>query len=311
MRAVVVRGYGGPEALEVADLPLPEPGPGQVRVRIEAASVNPLDVFVRTGGMQAAGMAEPRESTGLGVDLAGVVDAAGPEVDGLRPGDRVIGLSLNLAHDSGTYAEYCVVDPAVLTAAPQRASAQEAAGLPLGGMTALVCLGHLALQPGSTLLVTGAAGNVGGLLTQLASRRGIRVVAVARPSDEDLVRGFGAAFFVEAGDGLADAVRAVVPGGVDAAVDPAVVVGQAHASVRDGGQFLSLVMHGMPEEGRDIKSTVVWAYPDPARLAELSSLVDEGALRLRVARTFPLEEAGTAHALLEQGGVRGKLVIVP
>ncbi|MBO3748466.1 NADP-dependent oxidoreductase [Streptosporangiaceae bacterium NEAU-GS5] len=311
MRAVVVRSYGGPEALEVVDVPMPEPGPGQVRVRVEGAGVNPLDLFVRSGGIQTAGLAEPREVTGIGVDIAGVVDAAGPDADGWRPGDRVVGLSVKLADDLGTYAEYAIIEASALAPAPETVPGTEAAGMPLGALTAFQALDRLALPENGTLLVTGAAGSVGGFLVQLGALRGLRVVGHAREQDEELVRGFGAAHFVPDTADLAEAVRAAVPGGVDAVVDPAGLVQPAQDAVRDGGRFVPIVMQGAPPEARGITNEEMYGHADTIQLAALSALVDTGKLALRVAACYPLEEAGAAHARLAAGGVRGKLVIVP
>ncbi|WP_079032277.1 alcohol dehydrogenase catalytic domain-containing protein [Streptomyces specialis] len=156
MRAVVVRGFGGPEVLETVEVPVPEPGPGQVRIRVEAAAVNPVDVATRSGFMVEAGLMAPREVTGIGWDVAGTIDAVGPGVDGHAAGDRVIGLRDRLDLPLGTYAEYVVLDTTAVAPAPAGLTAVEAATLPLNGLTAWQSLDHLrglGVDAGDTVLV--------------------------------------------------------------------------------------------------------------------------------------------------------------
>ncbi|TMR27871.1 alcohol dehydrogenase catalytic domain-containing protein, partial [Nonomuraea zeae] len=158
MRAVVIRSFGGPEVLEVTEVPVPVPGPGQVLIRVEAATVNPVDVATRSGALAEAGLLPPRDVIGLGWDVAGVVEATGPGVAGLASGDRVIGLSDRLDVPLGAQAEYVVLDADAVTRAPAGVTPAEAATLPLNGLTAVQALDRLDLARGGTLLVTGAAG---------------------------------------------------------------------------------------------------------------------------------------------------------
>ena len=234
MRAVVVRHYGGPEALEVADVPVPEPGPGQVRIRVEAAAVNPVDIATRQGLMNAArpGVIGDRDQVGIGWDVAGTVDAAGPGVASFAAGDRVIGLRDRLDQPLGTYAERVVLDAADVAPAPRSVAAAAAATLPLNGLTTVQALDRLGLAAGQSILVTGAAGGLGGLGVELAAMRGLRVIAAAGDADEELARKLGAAGFVPRSADLAPAVRDLVPGGVDAAFDAAVLGYPALDAVR-------------------------------------------------------------------------------
>ncbi|KUJ70995.1 NADPH:quinone reductase [Streptomyces albus subsp. albus] len=315
MRAVVVRAFGGPEALETVRTALPEPGPGQLRVRVEAATVNPVDLAVRGGGMVEAGMALPREQYGVGWDVAGTVDALGAGVTGFAAGDRVIGLIDRLDLALGGYAEYAVLEAAEAAPAPRDASPAEAATLPLNGLTAWQGLDLLALTVGQTVLVSGAAGGVGGFAVELAAARGLRVVAVAgeRPDDADaeLVRGFGAEVVVPRGTDLAAAVRAAVPGGVDGVLDAAGVGVAGLEALRGGGAFVSTVPGTLPIARRGTRVEYVWIRADGRQLAALSALADQGRLTPRVAGTYPLERAGEAHQRLAAGGVRGRLVLRP
>ena len=309
MRAIVVRTYGGPEALELITVDTPEPGKGQVRIKVAAAAVNPIDVATRAGALAA--VIGDRPVIGLGWDVAGTIDVLGPGVTRFAVGDAVIGLRDTLAVDLGTYAEYVVLDAAAVAPAPASVNAVAASTLPLNALTAEQALDLLGLEAGATMLVTGAAGGLGGYTVTLARRRGLRVVAVAAPQDAELVRGFGAEWFVARSDDLAEAVRTVAPGGVDGALDPARVGTAALDAVRDGGRFVAVTDWDRPEAARGISVQTVYVHHDGRRLAELARVVDAGELLLRVAATLPLTEASDAHRLLEKGGLRGRVVLVP
>ncbi|MFD0417724.1 NADP-dependent oxidoreductase [Streptomyces sp. NPDC127108] len=312
MRAVVVREVGGPEALEIVDVPVPATGAGQVRLRVEAAAVNPVDALTRSGDLGAAGLLPPRDVIGIGWDVAGRVDEVGPGVTEFAPGDRVIGVRERLDLSLGTYADFVVLDATAVAAAPTRLSAVEAATLPLNGLTALQALDGIGLEPGATLLVTGAAGAVGGFAVQLAALRGVRVIAYAGAADEEFVRAAGAEWFVPRSRDLAEDVRALVPGGVDAALDAAVLGMVALGAVRNHGSFVSVVGGAAPVPLRGITVTEQWVAADNTALAELAALAEAERLTARVADTLPLEEAVRAHRLLEdRDGRRGRLVLVP
>ncbi|MGQ0841447.1 NADP-dependent oxidoreductase [Actinokineospora sp.] len=307
MRAVVVRD-GGPVLVDVA---VPEPGHGQVRLRVEAAGVNPVDAATGAGLPVQFGLAAPKDVSGLGWDAAGVVDAVGAGVTTVAVGDRVVGL-LNLLHlPLGAYAEQVVIDASAVAAIPVEWTAAEWATLPLNGATAWQCLDRLGLDAGQTVLVTGAAGGVGGLAVELAVARGLRVVAVAGQDDERLVRDLGAEFFVPRGDAIALRVRELVPGGVDGVVDAASLRVAALDALRDGGSYVAVLAGAEPLALRDttVSTVFVAAYTD--ELAELVSLASAGTLSLRVAQTYPLDQATTAHERLAKGGVRGRLVLIP
>ncbi|GHC77407.1 NADP-dependent oxidoreductase [Streptomyces flavofungini] len=312
MRAVVVREAGGPEALELVEVPVPTAGVGQVRIRVEAAAVNPVDALTRSGALGAAGLLPPRDVVGIGWDVAGSIDEVGPGVRGFAPGERVIGVRDRLDVTLGTYADFVVLDAAAVAAAPARLSAAEAATLPLNGLTALQALDRLVLAPGATLLVTGAAGAVGGYAVQLAALRGLRVVAYAGAADEEFARAVGAQWFVPRSGDLAEDVRALVPGGVDAALDTAVLGVAALGAVRNHGSFVSVVGGAAPVPLRGITVTEQWVAADDAALARLSALAEDGRLTARVADTMPLAEAVRAHRRLDDREVlRGRLVLVP
>jgi NADPH:quinone reductase len=258
-----------------------------------------------------AGLMAPRRQTGLGWDVAGVVAGLGDGVTRFRPGAPVIGLKDLIDVPLGTFAEYVALDADAVAAAPDRLAPVQAATLPLNALTADQALDLLGLEPGRTLLVTGAAGALGGYAVELAVRRGLRVVALAAKRDEATVREFGAQWFVPRSPEPAAAVRALVPGGVDAAIDAAVVGNRARDAVRGGGAFVSVVAGAAPAPLRGTRVHNVWIRADGHRLAELGALAGAGQLSVRVADTYPLDKAAVAFDRLGRGGLRGRLVLVP
>jgi NADPH:quinone reductase-like Zn-dependent oxidoreductase len=296
MRAAVVRTFGGPEAVELVDAELPEPAARQVRIKVAAAGVNPVDAGVRAGVFGGAG-----KRLGLGWDVAGVVEAVGV-ASGWNVGDEVVALAYGTAKTLGTHADLVVVDAGAVAAAPRSVDVVHAASLPLNALTAAQALDRLGLEPGQNLLITGAAGAVGGYAVQLAARLGVSVTALAREGDEELVRSLGADRFVSDG---------VAPRSVDAVLDAAILGADALDWVRDGGAFMGVIPGAHPASVRGVRTSAVEVSADGARLAELVALVDEGALTTRVAGTYALDEAVKAHARLAEGGLRGRLVLVP
>ncbi|MFR9796697.1 NADP-dependent oxidoreductase [Streptomyces sp. MS06] len=303
MRAVVVNAFGGPEVVEVVETARPEPAAGEVRIKVAAATLNPVDAGVRSGLF--GGGDGP---VGLGWDVAGTVESA--DAAGVwNVGDEVVALAPGLMRPLGAHAEYVVVDTGAVAPAPAGVDAVRAATLPLNALTAAQALDLLDLEEGRTLLVTGAAGAVGGFAVQLAAHRGIAVTGLAREDDEELVRSLGAASFttVEAleGEGGGALPRA------DAVLDAAVLGERALAWVRDGGAYAGVIPQAHPAPVRGVRTAAVAVTADGSRLAELVRLVEEGVLTLRVAETFALADAAKAHARLAEGGVRGRLVLVP
>lgn len=309
MRAVVVNSFGGPEAVEVVETEVPRPGARQVRIKVAAASLNPVDAGVRAGVFGGAG-----ERIGLGWDVAGTVDAVGAvgavgAVDAAGAagawsvGDEVVALHYGAVKPLGTHAEFVVVDADAVAPAPATVDAVHAATLPLNALTAAQALDRLEPAPGrSSLLVTGAAGAVGGYAVRLAAQRGMAVTGLAREGDEDFVRSLGARHVTS--DAVADRE-------FDAVLDAAVLGEPALAWVRDGGRYIGVIPHAEPASVRGVETGAVEVSADGARLAELVRLLDEGVLTTRVAETYALEDAAKAHARLGEGSVRGRLVLVP
>ncbi|WP_392964349.1 zinc-binding dehydrogenase [Streptomyces sp. LN245] len=296
MRAAVVTEFGGPEAVEIVEVAVPEPGDRQVRIKVAAAGVNPVDAGVRAGVFGGAG-----KRLGLGWDVAGVVDAVGV-ASGWNVGDEVVALAYGPVKALGTHADQVVVDADAVAAAPRSVDVVHAASLPLNALAAAQALDALALEPGQNLLVTGAAGAVGGYAVQLAARLGVSVTALAREGAEEFVRSLGADRFVSDG---------VAPGSVDAVLDAAILGADALDWVRDGGAFMGVIPGAHPASVRGVRTGSLEVAADGARLAELVALVDAGALTTRVAGTYALDDVVKAHARLAEGGLRGRLVLVP
>jgi NADPH2:quinone reductase len=308
MRAVTFSQFGGPEVLEVLDLPDPQPGPGQVRIHVAAATVNPTDIGFRSGRQAAPDLQPPYIP---GMEMAGTVDAVGSGSD-WNVGDRVMAIVIPRRPEGGAMAEEVIVPSASVAKVPEGSSLEEAATLPMNGLTVRRALDLMDLKPGNTLAVTGAAGAVGGYGIQLGVAAGLRVIAVAGPTDEALLKKLGAEAVVPRGDDVARRIRQLVPDGVDGLLDAAVIGAPILPAIRDGGCLAAVRgFEGESERGITIHGVRVSDYAENHEaLDQLGQLVSKGSLTLRVAETFPPERTGEAHSKLAAGGVRGRLVIV-
>ena len=308
MRAVGIPSPGGPEVLTVVDRPVRDPGPGEVRIAVRAAAVNPTDIGIRNSG---AGDDSPAPWT-PGMDAAGTIDALGEDVERFQVGDQVMAAVSPRRPDGGAQAEQIVVSAASVVGVPDGASPEEASTLPMNGLTALLGLELLGLQPGQTLGVTGGAGLLASYVIPLAKDEGLRVIADAKPEDEEMVRGYGADVVVPRGDGFVDAVRAAQPDGVDGMYDTALLHEAVFAAIRDGGA-MAVVRGWNPDEterGIDVRQVMVFSVLERTDwLERLRTLASEGRLQLRVAQTFAPEEAAKAQQAMDAGGLRGRAVI--
>jgi NADPH:quinone reductase-like Zn-dependent oxidoreductase len=312
MLAVGIVEFGGPEVLRLVELPDPEAGPGEIRLRVHAATVNPTDTVLRSGG-RADRLKDIPPPHVPGMDAAGVVEQIGEGVDtDLRVGERVMAVVVPLGQH-GAYAERVVVPAASVARSPSIANDAQAATIPMNGLTVRQALDELALEPGQTLAVTGAAGAVGGYAVQMGKAMGLRVIADAAPRDERLVLTLGADVIVARGDGFARRMRRIAGDGVDGLIDGAVMDAVVVPAVRDGGRMATLRGY----DGGDVERRGITFCPIFVRnyarkhdkLDDLRDLAEQGELTLRVARTLPAAEAPEAHRLLEAGGVRGRLVL--
>jgi NADPH2:quinone reductase len=248
----------------------------------------------------------------VGWDAAGVIDEAGEGVRAeLAVGAEVIALlAPKLA--LGAQAEYVVAPAESVVRAPKGADLAAASTLLMNALTARMALEALELPPGATIAVTGAAGAVGGYAVQLAKAAGLTVIADAAPADRDLVIGLGADHVLPRGDGFVERVRELCPGGADGVVDGAVMNEAVAAAVRDGGT-IATVQGFTGTADRAVRWRPVLVHGrrrDTATLTELRDQAEAGILTLRVAATFPVDEAAAAHRLIEAGGVRGRPVLL-
>ena len=308
MRAVQIPRPGGPEVLQIGHVASPQPGAGQVLIRMAAATVNPTDLALRARG---AGDAVPAPWT-PGMEIAGTIESVG-EATTFRTGERVFGIVNAHGPEGGAQAELVVLPAGSVVATPDNVSDVEAATLPMNGLTVLQALHRLHLAPGQTLGVIGSAGAVGQYAIQLAVAAGLRVVADAKPEDEDLVREFGAHDIVPRSKNVAASFRTVIPGGTDGLIDAAVIDALALGAIKDGGALATLRRWNGPTE-RGIRIEPVWVPDETENTAWLQELADHahaGRLTPRIAAVLPMQQIQDAHRRLEAGGVRGRIVLVP
>jgi len=308
MKTITQESFGGPEVLQLVDIPEPAPRPGRARVRVAAAAVNPVDLAARAGWLRPF-MPDLEPPFVLGSDFAGtVIDGDGP----YPPGTRVAGLAPWYTTHEGTYAEVISVDPAWLARIPDALDDVTAASVPLTAQTASQSLDLLGLQAGQTVLITGASGSVGGFAVQLAVQRGARVLAVSSANDEAYVSGLGAERVLPrtgTSEELVAAVRAVAPDGVDAVFDPGSLGAAVVGAVRDDGVFVAANASAAPQPERGIDVRDVGAQSDGALLAQLLDAVAAKTLSTRVGATVPLAEAARAHTMAAAHSVSGKIVL--
>jgi NADPH2:quinone reductase len=311
MKAIGVFTFGGPDALQIVDLPEPEPGPGEVRIRVHAAAVNPTDTTFRAG-LRAAQLAYRLPPYVPGMDAAGVVDKLGAGAqDRFAVGDRVIALVAPMGPHGGTYAEQVVVPAASVVAAPVGATFAEASTLLLNAVTARLALDALALKPGQILAVTGAAGALGGYAIQLARYDGLEVIADAAAPDEALVRSLGADHVVARGNDVATLIRSLAPAGVAGLIDAAHQDARTLPAIADGGGLATVRGWNGPTERQIVLHQIssFGSAEDTPLLESLRQRVEDHILTLRVADVLPASQAANAHRRLEAGGVRGRLVL--
>jgi NADPH:quinone reductase-like Zn-dependent oxidoreductase len=302
MQGIQFTQFGGPEVLELVELPDPEPGPGQIRVAVRATGINPIDWKVRSGAM---GGDLPRRT---GQEVAGVVDKVGDGVTGVEVGEAVFGAVAG----GGGAAELALVEN--YARLPQGLDFAGAAALPVAVETAVRTLDVLGVGVGQTLVINGASGSVGIAAVQCARARGARVIGTASAANQDYVREFGAEPTTY-GDGLVERVRALAgerDGVVDRALDasgggmlPALVeLTGAPERVVTIADYAGAEQTGVPFSG-GTGTERAWHA-----LADVAQLITDGRFRLPVAQTFPLADIAEAHQISESGHPRGKLVLI-
>jgi NADPH:quinone reductase-like Zn-dependent oxidoreductase len=300
MRAFTLDAFGAQPALR-DDSPEPHAGDNELVVRVHASSVNPVDVFIAAGALKE--MVEHEFPVTLGRDFAGVVEQVDSGVSRHRAGDEVFGFVLHAdptVHD-GSWAELIAVPEDNLAAKPSSLDFVHAGAAPLAAITAIAALDAVALAEGETVLVVGATGGVGSFFVQLAAAAGANVIAPALPEDHDYLRGLGVGEVVDRNAEVAEAVRAAHPGGVDAILD--VASAPDTSLLADGGRVVSPI--GAAGEGPGRFN--IMAEATPANLQRLESLLDTGALRVPLQRSYRLDQAAEALQALPTTHTRGKL----
>lgn len=309
MKAVRYTELGGPEVLQGVDVDRPAPGQGEVLVRVAASAYSPADASIRAGAIPL-----PLELPHIpGYDVSGTVEELGEGVEGRTVGDPVIGF-LPMERD-GAAAEFVVAPAESLVAAPTSIPLADAAALPSVALTAWQALeDEAAIQPGQRLLVVGAGGVVGKYAVQLAKRAGAHVIATASPRSAEAVRAAGADEVI---DHTAADLLAAVATPVDVLLNLAPLDPERFAAlvalVRDGGAVVSTTafMETPGDESREVRALTVFVRPDRERLAALVGLVDAGELTVEVTRRIPLAELPALHAEAADGGIAGKVIVLP
>ena len=302
MRAVTYDAYASDNSrLWVGEVPDPKVGPGQVLIEVRAAGVNPVDWKLMAGGLDA--MMDVWFPVIPGWDVAGVVRAVGPDTPEFAVGDEVMSYARKDVVRGGTFAELIAVSAASVAKKPASLDWNQAAGLPLAGLTALRSLDRLDVGPGDVLLVHNASGGVGSIAVQIARHRGVRVIGTASERNHDYLRELGAEP-IAYGDGVVERIKQAAPDGVTAVAD--FVGGQLEttlAVLAKGGRHVSIADPTVEQNG----GHWIWVRPDGAKLAKLAEL----PLKVEVAATFTLEKVGEAFDASREGHTRGKLVITP
>lgn len=304
MKAITYDQHGGPEVLQLTeDAPEPKVGPAEVRIAVRAASVNPVDWKL------VQGLLDPMMETVFpaipGWDVAGVVESVGLDVEEFGVGDEVVAYGRKDVIQGGALAELITVPVRTVGRKPAGLTWEQAASLPLAGLTAYQTLTRLGVSEGDTVLVHAASGGVGSFAVQIARSLGARVIGTASAANHDYLRELGAEP-VEYGDGLVDRVRELAPDGVDVVVDyVGGVLDDTLAVLADGGRHASIADPSVAEEG----GLYVWVRPDVNDLETLAQLVDDGELGVSVAETYPLERAADAYRASQGGHTRGKIAI--
>ncbi|MET7802040.1 NADP-dependent oxidoreductase [Streptomyces decoyicus] len=296
MKRVSFAEFGGPDVLHLIDAEEPHAGPDQVRIAVRAAGVNPADWRIREGQILAA---HPIElPAGVGLDASGVVDEVGEGVEGVEVGDHVFG------EGSSTYAEFAVLS--AWARIPEGLTFEEAAGYPSVVETALRIIRQVGVQPGQTLLASGASGGVGSAVLQIARDRGIAVIGTAGAANQDYLRSLGA-LATTYGEGWVERVRRLGP--VDAALDLAGsgVIRELVELTGDPQKVISIADLAAPELG--VRFSGVAGSMTEA-LAEAAGLISRGRLHIPVEKSYTLAEAAAAHIDSRAGHTRGRRVVV-
>ncbi|MGW0389869.1 NADP-dependent oxidoreductase [Streptomyces sp. NPDC003042] len=304
MKAIAYSAYGSPARLELVDAPEPKVGPSEVLIRVKAAGVNPVDWKLAAGFLGE--VLEVRHPVIPGWDVSGIVEAVGPDTDDYAVGDEVYGYVRKEWVELGTYAELVAAPVRTIAHKPRSLTFEEAAGLPLAGLTSYQAITRAGVTAGQTVVIHSAAGGTGSLGVQIAVALGARVIGTAGAHNHDYLRTLGAEPVLY-GDGVADRIRALAPEGVDAGLD---FYGEGgvellQSLVREGAPVISIADNDAGSKG----AKHIWARADTAVLAALADLADTGRLTVNVEHVLPLANAAEAWKLSATGRTRGKIVL--
>lgn len=299
VRAVVLSSFAGIDGLELAEVPPPAPADGEELVRVRAASLGPWDLAAANGAFASAGGSSEFPQV-QGWDFAGET----------ADGRRVLGFVTQPWMGVGALAEEISVPSAILTSLPDGLGFPEASAMPVCALTARLLVNAAGVGEGDRLLVSGAAGMVGGFALQLAAGRGARVLAAVRGADAEDARRLGAEMTFDTSE-LEGAIRGRWPEGVDACIDTIGLGAAGVECVRDGGAFVTSRPDAVPEPVREITPETVQVQPDAGALADLADRAVAGELTVRIAEALPLPSFRNGYGRLQQGGLRGKVVLIP
>ena len=309
MKAIRFHAYGDAEVLRYEEAARPEPAAGEVLVEVAATSFNPVDAGIRAGYLQEVfPISLPHVP---GIDVAGRVAALGEGVTRWKVGDKVIGVVFMLR--DGAAAEFVTVPADALAPAPTAIPLENAAALPAVGLTAWQAVfEHAGIQPGQRVLINGAGGGVGGYAVQFAKRAGAHVIATASPRSADVVRAQGADQVVDytattPAEAITEPVDAVL--NLVSATEPEIAA--LTGLIRDGGVIVSTAAPAAGDPGRDVRAVAMQMRIDIDQLGKLAKLVDAGELGVEISASYPLSQATAVHELSAEGGVRGKILLVP
>ena len=312
MKAVTFAEFGGPEVLQIMEKPAPLPGPGEVVVAVAASTVNPTDLMSLSGLRERLMKDLPRPYT-AGMDFSGHVLSVGEGVHNVAIGQAVIGVVSPRRPSGGAQAQQIQVPAVSVTPVKRDTDLIAAATIPMNALTGMLCLELLGLEPGQSLLVTGAAGMLGSLAVELGLLDGLHVLANAGHADHEFLRGLGLTSLLPRDEGLDAAVRAVCPDGVDGVIDGALIGREISHLVRDGGGIVSPRASYQIEDPRLTINyvQVTRGVEDGQKIARIGRLFDAGKLTPRVAAegVFPYTEAADAYRMAQRGGFRGRVVI--
>jgi NADPH:quinone reductase-like Zn-dependent oxidoreductase len=305
MKAIAYEQFGSADVLRLTDLPKPHIGPDTILVKVVAAALNPVDYKVREGYLQ--GLLDAHFPVVPGWDIAGIVEQPGLDTPEFSAGDEILAYARGDVVSGGTLAEYVAVPVRTAAHKPAGLSFEQAAALPLAGLTAFQSVRRSGLGRGDAVLIHGAAGGVGSYGTQLAVHAGAKVVGTASPANHDYLRSLGAEP-VDYHDDLVGQARALAPDGFDVILDFAGSNSMDTVAqlLKQGGNVTSILD---PRAREEFGGQYVWVRPDSQDLAELADLAVQGAVTPEIAQIFDLEQAADAYRSLESTHTRGKIIV--